>query len=136
MQPKLIAVSVAAALAGMSGPSYAGPLDKAELWAMAYVSLPYGGVSRSQEGPILGFAVSHRLREQRDGIPIPRLQPASVGTAHSMMDLRFNIQQRTWDRFRLGGLDALSYKTRMKADGSTEPVRTLTEIPTAVIVAG
>lgn len=67
MKPKLIAVSVAAALAGISTPLFAVPFDKNEVAAMAYVSLPFGGVSRSQEAPILGFAVNHARREQGDG---------------------------------------------------------------------
>lgn len=67
MQQKLIAVAVAAALAGISAPLYAGPLDKNDVVAMAYVSLPFGGVSRAQQAPILGFAVNHTWREQGDG---------------------------------------------------------------------
>lgn len=67
MKPKLIAASVAAALAGMTPSTHAGLFDKNEVVAMAYVSLPFGGVSRGQEAPTLGFAVNHARREQGDG---------------------------------------------------------------------
>jgi hypothetical protein len=138
MKEKLIAASVAAALAAISAPLYAGPFDKNEVGAMAYVSLPFGGVSRSQEAPILGFALNHTRREQGDGFSYhPSLfQQTPVSAVRSMMDVRFNTQKQNWDRFRIGGVDALTYKTTMNADGTTETVGTLAEIPTVAIVAG
>ena len=55
MKPKLVAVSVATALAGISSPVCAGPLDRNEVTAMAYDSMPFGGRSRSQEAPSLAL---------------------------------------------------------------------------------
>jgi hypothetical protein len=112
MQQKLIAASVAAALAGISAPLYAGPLDKNEVVAMAYVSLPFGGISRAQQAPILGFAVNHTRREHGDGFSYhPSLfQQTPVSAVRSLMDVRFNTQRQNWDRFRVGGVDALTYK--------------------------
>lgn len=136
MKPKLIAASVAAALAGISVPLYAGPFDKNEVAAMAYVSLPFGGVSRSQEAPILGFAVNHARREQGDGFSYhPSLfQQTPVSAVRSLMDARFNTQKQNWDRFSVGGVDALTYQTRMNADGTV--AAEATGISTAAIVAG
>jgi len=136
MQPKLIAVSVAVALAGISAPLFAGPLDRNEVAAMAYVSLPFGGVSRSQEAPILGFAVNHTRREQGDGFSYhPSLfQQRPVSAVRSLMDVRFNTQKQNWDRFRVGGVDALTYKTRLNADGTV--AAEAAGISTAAIVAG
>lgn len=136
MKPKLIAVSVAAALAGISAPLYAGPLDRNEVAAMAYVSLPFGGVGRAQQAPILGFAVNHLRREQGDGFSYyPSLfRQTPVSTVRSLMDVRLNTQKQNWDRFRVGGVDALTYKTRMNADGSTSTEAS--GISTGAIVAG
>lgn len=136
MQQKLIAVSVAAALAGISAPLYAGPFDKSEVAAMAYLSLPFGGVSRSQEAPILGFALNQTRREQGDGFSYhPSLfQQTPVSAMRSLMDVRFNTQKQNLDRFRVGGVDALTYKTRMNADGTVGAEAA--EISTAAIVAG
>lgn len=50
------------------------------------------------------------------------------------MDVRFNTQKQNWDRFRVGGMDALTYKMRLNADGTVEAEAA--EISTAVIVAG
>lgn len=136
MKPRLIAVSVAAALAGVSAPLYAGPFDQNEVKAMAYVNVPFGGVSRSQEAPILGFALNHNRREQADGFSYhPSLfQQTPVSAVRSLMDVRFNTQKQNWDRFRVGGVDALTYKTRMNADGTV--AAEAAEISTAAIVAG
>ncbi|MBI5900695.1 MAG: hypothetical protein HZB40_15880 [Rhodocyclales bacterium] len=138
MQPKLIAVSVAAALAGISAPIIAGPLDRNDVAAMAYVSLPFGGVSRAQQAPILGFAVNHLRREQGDGFSYhPSLfQQSPVSAVRSLMDVRFNTQKQNWDRLRIGGADLLTYSTRLKADGTTETVAEVGEISTTAIVAG
>jgi len=136
LKPKLIAVSVAAALAGISAPLYAGLFDKNEVAAMAYVSLPFGGVSRTQEAPILGFAVNHTRREQGDGFSYhPSLfQQSPASAVRSLMDVRFNTQKQNWDRFRVGGVDALTYKTRLNADGTV--AAEAAGISTAAIVAG
>ncbi len=136
MQQKLIAVSVAAALAGISTPLYAGPFDRKEVVAMAYVSLPFGGVSRAQGAPILGFAVNQTQREQGDVFSYhPSLfQQTPASTVRSLMDVRFNTQKQNWDRFRVGGVDALTYKTRMNADGTV--AAEAAGISTAAIVAG
>lgn len=139
MQPKLIAASVAAALAGISAPLHAGPLDifgGGEVKTMAYVSLPFGGGSRAQTAPILGFAVNHTLREQGDGFSYhPALfQQTPASAVRSLMDVRFNTQKQNWDRFRVGGMDALTYTTRMKVDGTTAVEAT--GISTGAIVAG
>lgn len=50
------------------------------------------------------------------------------------MDVRFNTQKQNWDRFRVGGVDALTYKTRMNADGTV--AAEAAGISTAAIVAG
>lgn len=135
MKPNLIAVSVATALAGISSPLYAGPFDKYEVGAMAYVSLPFGGVSRSQESPILGFAVNQSRREQGDGFSYhPSLFQRPISAVRPLMDVRFNTQKQNWDRFRVGGVDALTYKTRMNADGTV--AAEASGISTAAIVAG
>lgn len=136
MKPKLIAVSVAAALAGISAPSYAGPFDRNEVAAMAYVSLPFGGVSRSQEAPILGFAVNHTRRERGGGFKhnSAMFQQTPVSAVCSLMDVRFNTQKQNWDHFRVGGVDALTYRTRMNADGTV--AAEAAGISTAAIVAG
>jgi len=139
MQPKLIAASIAAAFAALSTPVHAGPLDALggnEVKALAYVSLPFSGVSRSQQAPTLGFAINHTLREPREGLSTSLLQPASTGSVRSLVDIRFNTQQQNWQSFRIGGVDALTYMTRMKADGTTETVGELKEIPTWLIVGG
>lgn len=138
MKPRFIAVSIAAAFAGLSAPANAGPFDRNEVKAIAYVSLPFGGVSHSQEAPILGFALNHHRRERTDGFGYrPSLfQHTPASAARSLMDVRFNTQKQNRDRFRVGGVDALTYTTRMKADGTTEAVATLAEIPAVAIVAG
>lgn len=142
MQPKLIAASVAAALAGVSAPLYAGPFDPpggSDVKAMAYVSVPFGGTSRSQEAPILGFALNQTQRAQPgDGFSYhPALfQMSPVSAVRSFVDVRFNTQKRNWDRLRIGGADLLTYSTRLKADGTTETVAEVGEISTVAIVAG
>jgi hypothetical protein len=138
MQPKLIAASIAAAFAALSTPVHAGPLDALggnEVKALAYVSLPFGGVSRKQEAPILGFSVNHIRSDPQGGFSYsPSLfqQPASA--VRSLMDVRFNMQKQNWDRFRVGGVDALTYETRLNADGTTE--KEATGVSTEMIVAG
>lgn len=138
MQPKLIAVSIAAVLAATSAPLCAGPLDAvggSEVKALAYVSLPFGGISRRQEAPILGFSLNQTLRQSENfSSPLPLFQ--QQGPVRSLMDVRFNLREQNWQRFRIGGVDALTYTTRMRADGTTETVGTLAEIPTWAIVAG
>lgn len=135
MQPKLIAASVAAALAASSAPLHAGPFDRDEVKALAYVALPFGGASRSQQAPILGFAVNHIQRERGEGFSYhPALFQQPVSAVRSLMDVRFNTQKQNWDRFRVGGVDALTYKTRLNADGTTEAEAA--GISTAAIVAG
>jgi hypothetical protein len=140
MQPKLIAVSIAAVLAATSAPLCAGPLGAvggSEVKALAYVSLPFGGVSRRQEAPILGFAIDHKQPQgPRDGFSVSPLQSFAPGNIRSLVDIRFNTQTQNWQRFRIGGVDALAYTTRMRADGTTETVGTLAEIPTWAIVTG
>lgn len=138
MQPKLIAASVAAALASLSAPLYAGPLDRDEFNAMAYVSLPFGGGSRAQEAPILGFAVNRSPREQGDGFSYhPSLfQQTPMSAVRSFVDVRFNTQKQNWDRLRIGGADMLIATTRMRADGTTEQVVEFGDVSTAAIVAG
>jgi hypothetical protein len=102
---------------------------------MAYVSLPFGGISRSQEAPILGFAVNHTRREQGDGFSYhPALFQRPVSAVRALMDVRFNTQKQNWDRFRVGGVDALTYQTRMNADGTV--AAEAAGISTAAIVAG
>lgn len=136
MKPKLIAASVATALAGISAPLYAGPFDKNEVAAMAYVSLPFGGMSRSQQAPILGFAVNHTRHEQGDGFSYhPSLfQMTPASSVRALMDVRYNTHKDNWDRFRVGGVDALTYKTKLNADGTVEAEAA--GISTAAIVAG
>ncbi|TRZ89804.1 MAG: hypothetical protein D4R84_17225 [Rhodocyclaceae bacterium] len=121
---------------GLSAPLYAGPFDKSEVAAMAYASLPFGGVSRSQEAPILGFAVNHSRREQGNGFSYHSslFQQPPVSAVRSLMDVRYNTEKQNWDRFRVGGVDALTYKTRLNADGTV--AAEAAEISTPAIGAG
>lgn len=136
MQPKLIAASVAAALTAVATPLHAGPFDRDEVKALAYVALPFGGVSRSQQAPVLGFAVNHVRQDQQNGFSYhPSLfQMTPASSMRTLMDVRFNTQKQNWDRFRVGGVDALTYKTKLNADGTTEAEAA--GISTAAIVAG
>lgn len=136
MQPKLIAASIAAALAAVSAPLHAGPFDRDEVKAMAYVALPFGGMSRSQQAPILGFALDHVRREQNGGFSYhPSLfQMTPASSVRALMDVRYNTHKANWDRFRVGGVDALTYNTKLNADGTTE--MEATGISTGAIVAG
>lgn len=142
MHKNILATTLVIASAGFAAPLQAGPLDALsalggnEVKAQAYVSLPFGGVSRAQEAPILGFAVNHTLRDSREGFSTSLFQPASAGSVRSLVDIRFNTQRQNWQSFRIGGVDALTYTTRMKADGTTEAVGELKEIPTWLIVGG
>lgn len=138
MQAKQVAASIAFSIATLSGAAFAGPLDGSEIKALAYVAVPFGGASASQRAPVLGFAVDHVRREAAglfgtSGFMTP-LQSAE--NKRSLLDMRFNTRTQGWERFRVGGVDALTYSTRMRADGTTETVATLGEIPTWAIVAG
>jgi hypothetical protein len=139
MQPKLATTAAAIVLMALSLPLHAGPLDalgSSEVKALAYVSLPFGGVSRNQQSPIIGFTVNHTLHDPREGFSANLFQPASAGSVRSLVDIRFNTQRQNWQSFRIGGVDALTYTTRLKADGTTETVGELKEIPTWLIVGG
>lgn len=121
MQKKYITLAVNVWLLALSSPLYAEPFDKSGITTMVYINLPFGGVSSKQEAPILGFSINHALPEQRDGFSYhtTQFQQPMVSEVRSLVDVRFNTQKENWSRFNIGGMDVLTYKVRLNADGTT-----------------
>ena len=114
-------------------------LLETDVRSMFYMHMPFDGGSKQQQATKLGFAVYRHdpTLEQGNGFAYhpARFQSLPLpGVRSAFADIRFNADDSNWDRFNVGGVDALTYETKLNADGTAE--QEATGISPAAIVAG
>lgn len=84
------------------------------------MDMPFGGGGSDLKKLTLNLAVDFVRTEPIYGISHRTAQPIEPAVfVNRLIDIRVNALNRKWDRFRVGGADALTYTTHLNADGST-----------------
>lgn len=109
------------ALSTLSTSLVASSFDR-DIVGMAYVTVPLGGANSRQAAPRLGFAINRMQQSDQSlgsNVQASMLQKLTGSTAPLLLDMRFDTRKQNWERFSIGGVNALTYSTRLNADGTT-----------------